>query len=137
MKLKTIVLPIILVLVIAALIAAFQSGPILKAIIVRTAPAILKVPVTLDHLSLRVTSGNVSIAGLTIANPEGFKSDYAMRIDHFESSVTPSSVFGSELHIVDIRLQGATVICDGLLADNHRLILSNIREPCTGTLGGS
>jgi uncharacterized protein involved in outer membrane biogenesis len=125
MKLKRIILLLILILLILAGVTAFKANHILKAIIVRTAPIVLQVPVSLEQVTANPASGRLSLEGLTIANPEGFKSEYAMQIGHFDCSITPSSILGTELHVANIQLRGTTIICDGLLADNHRLILAN------------
>ena len=119
----------ILILLIALLaLAYFYSGSLLKKGITKAGPAIAGVAVDLESIAADPIRGNVAIDQLVIHNPEKFKTDFAFKIDNFDFDFDPTSTFKNALHIRELTVDGATVISDGLRADNHRAILKNIRS---------
>lgn len=124
---------LIIVLMVAGLFAVYlYSGSILKKGITEAGPAIAGVPIELESISADPIKGAVKIDDLIIHNPEKFPTDYAFKINNFAFDIDPASTFRSTVHIKDIVIDGATVISDGLAADNHRAILKNIQSKIGG-----
>ncbi len=119
----------VLILLIALLaLAYFYSGSLLKKGITKAGPAIAGVAVDLESIAADPIRGNVTIDQLIIHNPENFATDFAFKIDNFDFDFNPTSAFKEALHIRELTVDGATVISDGLAANNHRAILKNIRS---------
>ena len=123
------VFSLILTLLVAALLITYvYSGSILKKGITQAGPAIIGVPIDLESIEANPILGKVQVDKLVIHNPQPFKSDYAFKIDDFRFDFDPMSALGNTMHIRELVIDGATVMSDGLTADNHRAILKHIQS---------
>lgn len=103
----------------------FESG-IRRSIEVAGSRA-LGTAVTVSGLSLSPFSGEGSIRGLTIANPEGFDAPYAMELGGLDVSVNVGTLFDDIIEINSIIIDDAKVTYETtLVRDNIRALLSNI-----------
>jgi hypothetical protein len=68
--------------------------------------------VTLDSAKLTLTDGRGELHGLTIANPPGYDSDYAFRMQQVALEVDPSSITGSVIVIREVLIDGAVLLAE-------------------------
>ena len=125
--LRILLIFILLFLVFAGGIAMFSST-LLKKTVTTMGPSILKVPVELEDIGFNPFVGHANIESLTIHNPEGFESPYALQIKEFSVDLAPMSVMGDTIHIHDITVSGVTMISEGLQSDNQRAIFNNLSK---------
>jgi hypothetical protein len=94
------------------------------------APEVLGVPVTVDEVDISLTSGDGSIRGLTIFNPEGYDSASAIVIDELRIALDPWSLSGDTIHISEILVDSASIIYEGdLLSSNLQALQKNASGP--------
>ncbi len=123
------VLFLLLIILIAALIVLyFFAGSLFKGSLTRTSPALLGVPVSLEGTTVDPLRGKVEIQDLQIHNPPSFDSEYAFQLGTFRLQMDPLSVFGDTLHIREFEIVGASILSDGLRADNHQTILKHLQS---------
>lgn len=80
--------------------------------------------VTLNSVDIDLQSGRADLGGFTIANPEGYSTDYAFALDNIVVQLDPASVAGREVIVIrEIIVDGASVI-----AELRSLRESNLRE---------
>ena len=96
-------------------------------------PALTKVSITLEGVSLSILSGTGSVNGLVVGNPEGYKTPHAMRLASARLSVQPSSILADKVVIRSISVQGAELTFEGDLKGNN---LSQIQKNVEAATGG-
>ena len=85
--------------------------------------------VTVDQVSISPFSGEGTIRGLRVANPEGYGTDHAIVIDDFYISLDLFSVFSDEILIHEIRISNPSIYVEQKLPENNlRMILNSIRD---------
>jgi len=119
---------VIIVIIVALVAFYFFMGGILKKGITTAGPAVMGVPIELESIAADPIRGKVEVEKLIIHNASEFKTAYAFKIDSFKFAFEPLSALGDTIHIEEITIDGATIISDGLAADNHRQILKNIQK---------
>jgi hypothetical protein len=107
---------------------AFFQSPIIRKSVQTAGPALADVPTTLASASINPLSGELHIKGLEIGNPEGFSSDPALRVGEFLLDVAPSTAMAPVIHVEKLLLTDSVILSEGLLADNQRTILKNLRS---------
>jgi hypothetical protein len=126
------ILKLIFLAVIAGILAVallyFFAGKLLKEAIHRGAPSIAGVDVGIENLVMDPLRGKVAVEQMTVQNPDGFKSTNAFELGKFLIDFDATTTFGGAFHIHSLVIENASILCDGLLADNHRAILGTIRE---------
>ena len=136
------VLLIVAVLVVVAVVALFVVGSNLDGIVkkaVETAgPKITQTSVTLDGVSLSPRSGSGAIKGLTVGNPGGYSSPYAIKLGEAKLEVDPASVLSDKVHIRSIVVTEPQITIEGGLGDNNlKKILANIDSFTAGEKSGA
>lgn len=85
--------------------------------------------VTVDDVSISPFSGEGTISGFRVANPDGFGTDHAIQIDDFHISLEVLSLFSDEIRIREIRITGPLLYVEQQLPENNlRILLNNIRD---------
>ena len=102
--LKISLVSIIVVVTLAVLILANSLGSIAKKGIESVAPGILGVNVTVDAVDISIMSGKAKITGLSVGNPEGFKSDRAFYLGEVNVALEPLSIFSNVIKIDHIKI---------------------------------
>ena len=126
-----------LVLAIAgiALIYFFGSSFISKQIKVgveKFGPQVTQTPVQLDNVSLSILSGNGTLEGLYISNPDGFKSEHIFALGKIDVDIDPGSILSDKIIINHIHISQAEISYEKTLtSSNVKKILKNI-EAFTG-----
>ena len=87
----------------------------------------MRAAVTLDSVSLSPLSGQGSISGLRVKNPEGFESQYAFELDSVLISIDVNSVFTDAAEIESIIIMQHIIIYETrIVSDNIRTRLANL-----------
>jgi hypothetical protein len=82
---------------------------VVASTIERYGSAVTGTDVEVDGVALALTSGRADIAGLTIANPRGYETDYAVRIGHATVELDVGSLAGDVPVIEELTLDGASI----------------------------
>ncbi len=135
---KKILIGLVLILVIVAGVVVYgasQSDKIIREAVLEYAPKATKANVTLDKVSVALFGGSAGLSGLTVGNPEGFKSDHAFKVGDVQISLDLKSVMEDVIRIKEIRIDGADLIYEiGTKGNNISKIQKNI-EAYTKSLG--
>lgn len=87
----------------------------------------LGVPVNVTGVSLSPFSGEGSIRGLTIANPEGFDAPYAIELGGLDIAFNIDSLFSDVIEINSILISDAKITYETkVVTDNIRTLLNNL-----------
>lgn len=123
-------LVVVVILGIVAVAAVVMSlGSAIKKGVETFGPQVAKVPVTLDKASLSLFSGHAALQGLTIGNPEGYKTTNAMTLGLASVSVVPGSIFSDKVVVKSIRLEAPKVTFEfGPGGNNLQRIQKNLEE---------
>jgi hypothetical protein len=128
-KLIVIVLAVVLVLVIAVVAVAFSLDSGVKAAVEQGGTYALKVPVTLDEADVSVTSGQAALRGLTIANPEGFKTARAVYLGEAAVEIKLGSVTSDVIEVPEIRVIKPELTVEGSVkGSNISKLIKNLDE---------
>jgi uncharacterized protein involved in outer membrane biogenesis len=126
-----IVLAVLLILVVVGISLSLDS--IVKKGVETVGPALTKVSVKLDGVSLSLLSGGGSIKGLEVGNPEGYKTPSAIKVGKASLSLQPSSVLSDKVVIHSIDVQGPEITYEtNLKQSNIGKILANLDEVTGG-----
>lgn len=88
---------------------------------------VLGTQVAVDSVGLSPLSGSGSIAGLSIANPEGFSSEYAFELGQIDMQLNVGSLSTDTIEIDSIIIDSPRITYDtNLRDDNIRALLRNI-----------
>lgn len=125
--------PLIVVVIVIALVAYLGTstflGGVVKKGVETFGPKITQTAVTLDSASVRPLTGSGALKGLTIGNPEGFKTERAMYLGYAEMSLDPFSVLSERVIIKKIHISEAEFTYERkLLGSNIGKLLDNIEE---------
>jgi hypothetical protein len=87
----------VLVLLLAAGIAAYfllnnPLGRLVKLAIDEFGPKMTRADVRVGTVQIAAADGQGTISGLLLGNPEGFKTDYALKADTVEIAIEPASI---------------------------------------------
>jgi hypothetical protein len=119
-------------LVIALVTASFFMGDLIKKGIETAGPQVAQVDVKLAKASLSMLGGQASISGLVVGNPQGYKSDAAIKVNQASLQVVPSSLFSDKIVIKSVILQAPEITLEGSAASNN---LSQIQKNIAAYLG--
>lgn len=134
-KILVVILSVVVVGVVALLLFLTLSlGSIVKKGVETVGPQITKTPMTLDGANISIFSGAGTLKGFLLGNPEGYKTDSAIKVGEVDLGVNPRSVLGDKVHITHVRVMGAEITFEGSLGSQNNLgkILDNV----SGTSGG-
>ena len=107
----------------------FYLDSIVKSGIEVVGSSLLGTAVTVDSVSLSPLSGQGSISGLRVENPEGFESQYAFELDSVLVSIDVNSVFTDAAEIESIVIMQPVITYETKIAsDNIRTLLDNLDE---------
>ena len=107
----------------------FYLDSIVKSGIEVVGSNLLGTEVTVDSVSLSPLSGQGSISGLRVENPEGFESQYAFELDSVLVSIDVNSVFTDAAEIESIVIMQPVITYETKIAsDNIRTLLVKLDE---------
>ena len=121
----------ILLLIITLVLGAVFLGSIVKKGVETVGPQITRTDLKLDAVSLSILSGSGSVKGFSLGNPEGFKSESAIRVNQVEIGMKPMSVFSDKVHVQHVRMIGPEITFEvagiNVRANNLNKILENVQ----------
>lgn len=131
---------VLLALVALAIITLIVLGACLNRIVkngIETyGPRLTRTAVSLDAVHLSLLTGSAKINGLTVGNPQGYKTPNAISVGLIAVGLNPLSVLSRKVVIRSIRLESPEISFDGGLAGNNlSQILDNVTS--TGQRGGT
>ena len=126
---KKTLLSVVFLLLLAGGGLFFYLDSIVKSGIEVVGSNLLGTAVTVDSVSLSPLSGQGSISGLRVENPEGFESQYAFELDSVLVSIDVNSVFTDAAEIESIVIMQPVITYETKIAsDNIRTLLDNLDE---------
>lgn len=85
---------------------------IVKGIIEDVGTEVTGTAVSLSGVTIDLKTGEGKLSGLTIANPKGYKSDYALKLDTIAVGISPKSLTGPVIVITQVKIDGAKIIAE-------------------------
>ena len=134
---KKLLIAVLALLVVGALVLFLLSssmlGSAVKTGVEAYAPRITGTPVTLDSARVSLIGGSGSLSGLTIGNPEGYASTYAIKVNQMDLDLKPRSLTSDVIHIERIYVNAPAFNYERTLrGGNMDTILKNI-QAATGS----
>ncbi|HMP77145.1 MAG TPA: AsmA family protein [Kiritimatiellia bacterium] len=126
---------LILVLVLAGLIVFLQyfGGATIKQAVNTGGPLVLGVPVKLERATLRPIAGHAHLGGLTVGNPEGFKTDSLFQLGHIDIELDTRSLLGDTIRIRKIDIKDPKITMErGLTKSNLGALLEKLESKDAG-----
>ena len=128
----------LVILAVAAVAAIYFLGSSalnkgIKAGVEKFGPEVTQTPVRLDEVNLSLLSGNGTLTGLYVGNPDGYKSENIFALGQIEIDVDTSSVFSDKIIINKIIIQKPEISYEKtLMSSNIKALMKNI-EAFTGS----
>ncbi len=129
-KLIGIVLGLLVVALVVLIVVITEIDRIVKHAVETLGPDVTGTTVTLGSADISVWSGEGSLTGLKISNPDGFDSAYAFRLGRIDVDIDIESLTSDVIIIDEITVDGASLIVEqkGLDKNNLQAILGNINS---------
>ncbi len=105
---------LVVILVIGVGVAYSQLDSIVKVGVETGGPETLKVPVTVESVSLSPFSGKVAIKGLEVGQPEGYGEGMIASVGSFDMKLKPSSLMSDHIII-------ESIVIDAPMLDARRI----------------
>jgi uncharacterized protein involved in outer membrane biogenesis len=122
-----ILLGLVVLFILVAVLAWIFIGTIIKTGVEKVGPVVTKVPVTLDGAVVSIIGGSGSLKGLTVGNPEGFKTPHAIKVGKASLSIAPGSLLKEKKHIRSIVVEAPEITYElDLKGSNLGKILDNV-----------
>jgi len=137
---KVIIVTVIVVLslvLLGALAGLFFINSIVKTGVETVGPKIAKVDMKLDGASISLFSGEGSLKGLFVGNPEGYKTPSAINVGKVSVAVQPGSLLSDKVVVRRVSVESPEITFEGSLGGNNlSRILENV-QAFTATEGAS
>jgi uncharacterized protein involved in outer membrane biogenesis len=137
----------VLVVILAVAAAFFFLGDIIKKGVETAGPQLTKTETRLSKATLSPFTGGAEMNGLFVGNPQGFKSEAAIKVGDVKVKLDPKSVFSDVVVIESIHIEAPEITYEtGLAGSNIGKILDNVEaagggasssEPPPPTTGSS
>jgi len=123
-----ILLIVAVVIVIGLVIVWFKIDSIAKAGVEQGGAYALGVPTMLDSASVRLLRAEVGLGGLTVSNPEGFKTPHFIKVGKVETGVAIGSLMTDTVEVSRIEIDGLDLNIEAKLSStNVTALLDNIK----------
>ncbi len=121
---------IVAILLVAAIVILFLSlNSVVKKGVETVGPQVTKVAITLDSVSISVLSGKGTIKGMVIGNPEGYKTESAIRMGEATLQLAPKSLLSDKIVVNKISVVAPEITFEGSLeGSNLTKLLANVEE---------
>src|SRR6185369_7695459 len=124
---------IVAVLVLALVVSIYYLGSIVKKGVETVGPTITKTEMKVGGVTLSLLSGHAKFSGLVVGNPEGFKSESAIKMGSVSATVQPSSVFSDKIVVKSVNVQAPEITFEGgLRGSNLKTLLDNVEASAGG-----
>ena len=119
----------VVLLVIALVLVTVFLDRIIKTGVETVGPRVAKVEIRLGGVSQSLFSGKGELKNLFVGNPEGFKTESAIKVGAVRVGLQPASVFSPKIVIDSISVEAPEITLEGLGKNsNLNKILANIEE---------
>ena len=105
-KLLKIGLIVVVLLVVAAIVVYLAIDSIAKTAVEKGGTYALGTKTTCDSVSIHFLSSEVNLNGLTVANPEGFKTDHFLKTGKLDVGVEPGTLTKDTIVVTRFELDG-------------------------------
>ncbi len=123
------IIGILVILVAGFLVITLSIDSIVKSNIEEAGSQMAGTRVTVDNVSISPFSGEGTIRGFRVENPEGYSTDHAIIIDDFFIKLDIFTLFSDVINVEEIRLTGPAIYVEQTLTGNNlRTILNNLNE---------
>jgi len=130
---KKVIISFVLVVLLIAGVGVFYFDSIVKNGIEVVGSRLLGTSVTVNSVSLSPLNSSGTIRGLSIENPQGFNSDYAIQLDELSVNLNASSVFSDVVEIESVRVVQPQITYETRITnDNIRALIANLSSDSTG-----
>lgn len=106
---KRIVILLLLVIVVVAVVGIVMIDRVAKHGVERGGTYAMGVETKLDGIHIGLLSGSVSLDGLSVANPEGFKADHFLNLGDGSVEVTLGSLMGDKVEVPSLKLNHVNI----------------------------
>ncbi|MEX2457239.1 MAG: hypothetical protein WD381_07975 [Balneolaceae bacterium] len=110
---------LILVILIGFVALTLSIDSIVKSSIEDIGSEMTGTLVTVDGVSISPFSGQGTISGFRVANPDGYEEEHAVEIDGFSIELDVMSLFSDEIIIHDITVLSPRIYVEQQLPDNN------------------
>src|SRR2546429_3768049 len=135
---KKLIIRVVVVLLVLLVVAVGASiyflGSIVKKGVETVGPQITGTEIKLDSATLSLLSGSGKLKGLLVGNPEGFKTESAIKVGSVSVGVVAGSVFSDKVHVKEVRVEAPEITFEGGLKGNN---LSRLLDNVQAATGGS
>jgi hypothetical protein len=100
---------VVVVIVAAAVLMVGNINTIIKKGIEKGGPVLLKAPVSLNNVNIDLKSGAGEFKGLSIGNPDGYKTAYAFQLGKLKIDLDVKSITSDKIHIREIIIDGPQI----------------------------
>lgn len=127
--LKYSVIGLLSLLIIGFLVLTFSLDYIVKSNIEEIGSEMTQTPVTVSGVSISLFSGEGTISGFRVANPEKFETEEAMSIDQFDIEIDIMSIFSNTIVVKDILItQPQLSVEQQMPSNNLKILMENIQR---------
>jgi hypothetical protein len=114
-----IVLALVILLVLVVLGCFIFLGSIVTKGVNTVGPVITKTDVKLGSASVSVLSGSATLNDLFVGNPQGYKTDSAIKAGKIAVSLKPMSIFGEKIIIKSVNVKSPDIMVEGGITKNN------------------
>ena len=123
----TVVAIVILIVAFAAYYVLGNLDRLVEVAIEKVGPQVTGTPVMVSGVSISLQEGRGEISGLTIGNPDGYKSDHALRIGRLAFALDTQTITADPVRITEIAVSDTDLIAElGTAGLNLRALMNNM-----------
>lgn len=131
---KKIFLGIVVIIVVGLVVAYFARNWIVKQAIEKGGDYALGVKTTVGSVNLGIGAGRLHLSDFEVHNPDGFQDKDIMSITSADLGVETGSIFGSEVVVDSLVLDGLTVDLEQIdRRSNFKIVLDHIEQVDMGS----
>lgn len=119
---------VVIIIVLAVFAISLSLNKAVKAGVETFGPKITKTDILLAGVNISALSGSGEIKGLVVGNPEGFKTEHAIKLGRVQVALDTRSVFSDRVIVEKILIDSPEITYEtGLTENNISRILKNIQ----------
>ena len=112
-------------------------GGIIKGVVEKVGTDATQAPVTLQNVDLSLTDGKAELQNLVVGNPEGFKSEHAMKLGLVRVVIDTATINSDPVIVKEVVVEGPEVIYEvSMGGSNIGAIQENVNAYASGLGGG-
>ncbi|MBF0511740.1 MAG: AsmA family protein [Candidatus Omnitrophica bacterium] len=127
---------LLVIIVVAAVGVGFFIGPIIKLGMEQVGPAIIQTPIKVTSVDVLLWAGRISIKGLVVGNPSGYKTPHAISVGEVSVEVQPFSVLSKKIIVSSVHVISPEITFEGGLGrSNLNKLMDNVnaKKPAVET----